>query len=96
VLARIVGLGHSLLQESETTPPTAGRVVFVYNPSDRSIAQPPVKVLEQNWKNQAEERVSDYTFPADWDLAHSFINPDQSDHHISEVFAKLLELASHD
>lgn len=92
VLMRTLAVGRSVLQESVKEPPRAGKIVFVYNASDKSILEPPVKLLEQRWKAKIGERVSDYTFPAEMNLQHPFINSNSDERYRTEIFDKLVEL----
>lgn len=77
--------------QAGTTAPRAGRIIAVTNPVDPAVNNQVLGEVLDKWEAQGESVIR-YEFPAEWDLPHDVIDPNQPAAQTDVVYPVLLEL----
>jgi carboxylesterase len=84
--------GSALLSQSADTPIGAERVVIVSNENDTVVHTEMMNNLLENWQQSTVTDVQTYKFPAEHELGHDIIDPNQPYAKPDIVYPQLLEL----
>lgn len=91
-LAWVMGIGLQTLQESAHKPPLAGHIIMVNSEADFAISLPQAAALVQNWEKTAPDKVTNFTFPREWQIPHDAIDPTQPNARVEVAYPEFLRL----
>jgi pimeloyl-ACP methyl ester carboxylesterase len=93
---RVVGetmfLGRSVLEESRLFPPKCPQILTVTSASDVAANNIVTEQLVANWRAHRPNGIETFEFPADQEIPHDFIDPNQLNQRIDKVYPKIIEL----
>ena len=93
---RVIGetmlLGRSVLQESRILPPQCPLILTVTSASDTAANNAVTEQLVANWRALRPAGIETFEFPADQEIPHDFIDPNQPNQRIDIVYPKIIEL----
>ncbi len=91
-LAQFVRIGLKIRGNSRHTPPRAGSVLMVLNPTDEHVNNAYAHEIVEHWNALGAPGIRLYEFDAHYKLKHDLIDPDQADQQTDLVYPILLEL----
>jgi pimeloyl-ACP methyl ester carboxylesterase len=93
---RVVGetmfLGRAVLDESRIFPPQCPNILTIISASDVAANNVVTEQLIANWRTLRPAGIETFEFPADQDIPHDFIDPNQPNQQIDKVYPKIIEL----
>ena len=93
---RVVGetmlLGRSVLEESRIAPPQCPFILTITSASDIAANNIVTEQLVANWRALRPAGIETFEFPADQQIPHDFIDPNQTNQRIDIVYPKIMEL----
>ena len=93
---RVIGetmlLGRDVLRESRILPPRCPSILVVISASDTAANNEVTDQLVANWRRLRPAGVETFQFPADKQVPHDFIDPNQPNQRIDIVYPKIIEL----
>jgi pimeloyl-ACP methyl ester carboxylesterase len=93
---RVIGetmlLGGSVLDESRIAPPRCPFILTVTSASDIAANNIVTEQLVANWRALRPAGIETFEFPADQQIPHDFIDPNQINQRIDIVYPKIIEL----
>ena len=93
---RVIGetmlLGRSVLDESRITPPRCPLILTITSASDIAANNIVTAQLVANWRSLRPAGIETFEFPADQEIPHDFIDPNQTNQRIDIVYPKIIEL----
>jgi pimeloyl-ACP methyl ester carboxylesterase len=93
---RVIGetmlLGGSVLDESRIAPPRCPFILTVTSASDIAANNIVTEQLVANWRALRPAGIETFEFPADQQIPHDFIDPNQTNQRIDIVYPKIIEL----
>jgi pimeloyl-ACP methyl ester carboxylesterase len=93
---RVIGetmlLGGSVLDESRIAPPRCRFILTVTSASDIAANNIVTEQLVANWRALRPAGIETFEFPADQQIPHDFIDPNQINQRIDIVYPKIIEL----
>lgn len=90
--AQVLRLGLLLQRAAQRTPPRAGSIVIVTNPTDEAVDNRGAAALVRSWRRHGAAIV-ERAFPAEWRLPHDLIDPAQPDQQVERVYPLLVQWA---
>jgi esterase/lipase len=91
-LAHIVNIGLKVRAASRHSPPKAGSVSVIINPTDESVDNTYAREIVGNWQTRGFQNLRLYEFDASHTLIHDLIEPDQPKQQTDLVYPILLDL----
>jgi Alpha/beta hydrolase family len=93
---RVIGetmlLARSVLNESRILPPQCPSILTITSASDTAANNVVTERLIANWRALRPTGIEAFEFPADHHIPHDFIDPNQPNQKIAEVYPKIIEL----
>lgn len=90
-LAAFLSIAQDLHHQAQKSPPKAGRVTVIINPSDPSVDMSVVAELAQHWQATGGKQVETYTFDPALNLIHDLIDPTQPQQQVELVYPVLMK-----
>jgi carboxylesterase len=84
--------GRDVLRESRILPPRCPSILVVTSASDTAANNEVTDQLVANWRRLRPASVETFQFPADKQVPHDFIDPNQPNQRIDIVYPKIIEL----
>jgi pimeloyl-ACP methyl ester carboxylesterase len=92
VIGETMFLGRAVLDESRVFPPQCPRILAITSASDTAANNVVTEQLITNWRAVRPAGIQTFEFPADQQIPHDFIDPNQPNQQIDIVYPKLIEL----
>ncbi len=93
---RVIGetmlLGRSVLDESRIVPPRCPFILTITSASDIAANNIVTEQLVANWRALRPSGIETFEFPADQQVPHDFIDPNQTNQRVDIVYPKIIEL----
>jgi pimeloyl-ACP methyl ester carboxylesterase len=93
---RVIGetmlFGRSVLDESRIRPPQCPSIMTITSASDIAANNVLIEQLVANWRALRPAGIETFEFPADQQVPHDFIDPNQINQRIDIVYPKIIEL----
>ncbi len=93
-VTQILQLGFGLQSQARISRPRAKSIQIVTNASDNVVNLHLIEQVVELWRGKAASQVHTYQFPAELNVGHDLIDPNQADQRTDVVYPKLLELAT--
>lgn len=90
-LAEIMGLALTVHALARIRPPAARALLVVTNPCDEACDNRQAVQVAADWRAHGGN-ADTYSFPAEWQLIHDLIDPDQPQQQIERVYPVLVEI----
>jgi carboxylesterase len=91
-LAKYLLIGENIQEQSKTSKPKTGEIIFVINEADKTVSNQSIKNLKENWQKQGQQNIEEITFSQNLNLPHDIIDPNQPNQNIEEVYPRLLDV----
>ena len=91
-LGQIRRLGWDVQTQGRRSGPRAGSVLLITNANDKAVKKANIVTIQHNWQKYAREKIRHYEFPADLQLDHDLIDPQQPAQNIHVVYPQILTL----
>ena len=91
-LTQIMRLGFAMQAMSQVSKPAARQVCLILNANDDAVDNVLSQGIFKNWISAGAENASCYTFSAELDLPHDYIDPIQLNQDINKTYPTLLDL----
>ena len=91
-LAQVMRLGLAVFRASTVAKPATPSVLVVLNENDAAIDGSITELLVKLWQNKGVRHLETHTFPAELNLEHDLIDPNQKMQHTDLVYPVLLDL----
>jgi carboxylesterase len=92
VIGETMFLGRSVLDQSRILPPQCPFILTITSASDTAANNVVTEQLIANWRALRPAGIETFEFPADQEIPHDFIDPNQPDQRIDIVYPKIIEL----
>ena len=92
VVGETMSLGRAVLEESRIFPPKCPQILTVTSASDVAANNIVTEQLVTNWRAHRPNGIETFEFPADQEIPHDFIDPNQPNQRIDKVYPKIIEL----
>lgn len=86
-IGQVMALGLDVCKRAESSPPAAKRILLIAAPADPAISVPRMEELAGIWAPRANARL----FPAEWNLPHDCIDPDQPGGRVDLAYPQLIQ-----
>ncbi|HOJ78478.1 MAG TPA: alpha/beta fold hydrolase [Bacillota bacterium] len=90
-IANILRLGYAVQKHARKEKIVANSVVMVTNGNDTAVHPVPIRNLVDNWRKKGSKVIT-YEYPAELELGHDLIDPEQPYAKTDLVYPKLIEL----
>ena len=91
VIGETMFLGRAVLDESRVLPPQCPSILTVTSASDIAANNIVTEQLVANWRALRPAGIETFEFPADQQIPHDFIDPNQTNQRIDLVYPKIIE-----
>ena len=85
-------LGEHVREQAKSAPFRSGSILVVTSASDHAASSQATASLVAAWRKLRPEAVTTYEFPLAEKVPHDFIDPNQPDQKVAEVYPELLRL----
>jgi pimeloyl-ACP methyl ester carboxylesterase len=92
VIGETMFLGRAVLDESRVFPPQCPWILAITSASDTAANNVVTEQLIANWRALRPNGIQTFEFPADQQIPHDFVDPNQPNQQIDIVYPKLIEL----
>ena len=92
VIGETMFLGRSVLDQSRVLPPKCPLILTITSASDIAANNAVTEQLIANWRALRPTGIETFEFPADQEIPHDFIDPNQPNQRIDIVYPKIIEL----
>ncbi|HEY5814111.1 MAG TPA: alpha/beta hydrolase [Terrimicrobiaceae bacterium] len=92
VIGQTMFLAQEVLRESRLLPPACGSIVVITSASDTAANHQVTRQLVNHWKVLGGSSIITYEFPAEQEVPHDCIDPNQPNQKVAVVYPKLLQL----
>jgi carboxylesterase len=92
VIGEVMQLGERVREQAKSTPFRSGSLLIVTSASDHAACSEATASLVADWRKRRTDAVSTYEFPLAEKVPHDFIDPNQPDQKVNEVYPQLLRL----
>lgn len=92
VIGQVMQLGERVREQAKSAPFRSGSVLVVTSASDHATSSKATASLVAAWKKLRPDAVTTYEFPLADKVPHDFIDPNQPDQKVAEVYPELLRL----
>lgn len=92
VIGETMFLGRSVLDQSRVLPPKCPLILTITSASDIAANNAVTEQLIANWRALRPTGIETFQFPADQEIPHDFIDPNQTNQRIDIVYPKIIEL----
>lgn len=92
VIGQVMQLGERVREQAKSAPFRSGSLLIVTSASDLAASSEATASLVAEWRKLRPDAVTTYTFPLAERVPHDFIDPNQPDQRVEEVYPQLLSL----
>ena len=92
VIGQVMQLGERVREQAESAPFRSGSVLIVTSASDDAASAKATASLVAAWRKLRPDGVTTHEFPLAEKVPHDFIDPNQPDQKVAEVYPELLRL----
>lgn len=92
VIGEVMSLGESVREQAKSTPFRSGSLLIVTSASDLAASSEATASLVAEWRKLRPDAVTTHEFPLAERVPHDFIDPNQPDQKVDEVYPHLLSL----
>lgn len=92
VIGQVMQLGECVREQAKITPFRSGSVLIVTSASDHAASSNATTALVDDWRKLRPEGITTHEFPLTEKVPHDFIDPNQPDQKVAEVYPELLRL----
>jgi pimeloyl-ACP methyl ester carboxylesterase len=92
VIGETIFLGRAVLDESRIHPPRCPLILTITSATDTAANNLVTAQLVANWRALRPAGIDTFEFPAEKEIPHDFIDPNQPNQQIDIVYPRLIEL----
>jgi len=92
VIGQVMQLGERVRDQAKSAPFRSGSLLIVTSASDHAASSEATASLVTEWRKRRTDAVSTYEFPLAEKVPHDFIDPNQPDQKVDEVYPELIRL----